>query len=240
MNTCESCGHKLKPVKIGKFLAKFVKITPGTFMMGSPLDEPGRFNDEIQHEVTLTEGFEMQTTPVTQAQYEAVMGSNPSRFDGINNPVEMVSWDDAQEFIKRLNASQKLYAYRLPTEAEWEYCARAGTTTPYYFKAEQIDSFAWHFGNSDNKTHPVGQKHPNACGLYDMSGNVCEWVEDWYGAYPGGPVIDPIGPSTGSYRVIRGGSWNLNARYLRASFRLNFDPGNPWYNVSFRLVRSKR
>ncbi len=227
-----------------------VRIPAGTFMMGSPEDEPGRYWDEKQHQVTLTRDYYMMTTEVTQAQWEAVMGENPSWFKncGGNCPVEDVSWDDVQVFITSLNAMEGR-TYRLPTEAEWEYAARAGSTTALYNgpiqilgyrNAPALDPIAWYGGNSGvsyagawdssgwsekqynhNRagTHPVAQKQPNAWGLYDMSGNVWEWCQDWYGDYPDGAVVDPEGADTGSSRVIRGGGWYGNARYCRSAYR---------------------
>lgn len=237
---CKTCGQEVKKRKTVKFKAEFVKIEPGEFLMGGPPDEEGRFDDEVQHRVMITKAFELQTTPVTQSQYEVVMGVNPSRFKGENNPVEMVSWNDAQEFIKRLNAGQTKYTYRLPTEAEWEYAARAGTSGPYPFNTDELDAYAWYDKNSDGKTHPVGQKKPNAWGLYDMHGNVWEWCQDWYRPYPARAANEPQGPSIGSRRVIRGGSWGGYPRYLRSARRRSFGPGLRDDGVGFRLVRSRK
>ena len=158
-------------------LGKFVKIQPGSFIMGSPENEPGHFNDETQHKVTLTQEFEICTTQVTQDQWEKIMGSNPSMFKGENHPVENVSWNDTQAFIAKLNESQNEFHYRLPTEAEWEYCAGKNDS-------KDLDAQAWYYSNSASTTHPVGTKKPNALGLYDMLGNVWEWCQDWYGKYP--------------------------------------------------------
>jgi len=235
----------------------FVYIEPGTFMMGSPEDEPGRFSRETQHQVTLTQGYHMQTTPVTQGQWEAVMGDNPSYFDecGDDCPVERVSWHDAQDFITALNQQEGTTGYALPTEAQWEYAARAGSTTA--FANGQItetgsgydpvlDSMGWYRYNSHadhstlflsgRGTHPVAQKDPNAWGLYDMHGNVWEWIADWYGTYPSSAVTDPTGPSSGTYRVMRGGSWRNNARYCRSAYRDYSSPGRRYYACGFRLV----
>ena len=176
---------------------------------------------------------------VTQGQWEAVMGSNPSRFPecGLDCPVEQVSWEDAQEFIRRLNAMDGAGTYRLPTEAEWEYAARAGTTGDRY---GNLNAIAWYADNSGvARPHPVGQKAPNAWGLHDMLGNVWEWVEDWYDSYPGGAVTDPRGPGSGSHRVHRGGGWLINAGYCRSSNR-NYDtPGDRFFNRGFRLLRTE-
>jgi len=203
----------------------FILLPAGTFTMGSPSDEPGSFRDEQpQHQVTLTQPFYMQQTEVTQAQWEAVMGSNPSHFDGCPTcPVEQVSWDEAQTFIGYMNARGE-GTYNLPTEAQWEYAARAGSTTAFYnggitsysdmYECNSdgnLNAIAWYCYNSGSETHPVAQKTPNACGLYDMSGNVYEWCWDWFSRsyYDGGAMTDPTGPSSGSYRVLRGGSWYL-------------------------------
>ncbi len=175
--------RKKKAVKDGINVGNFIKIKAGTFLMGSPGNEADRFDDETQHEVTLTKDFELGETPVTQAQYEKIMGVNPSCFKGADHPVENVSWDDARAFIKKLNKSQTKYIYRLPTEAEWEYAARAGTKEAYAFPKGDIGHHAWFYENSDNTTHPVKMKKPNLLGLYDMFGNVWEWCDDWYSKY---------------------------------------------------------
>ncbi len=236
----------------------FVRIPAGTFMMGSPTDEPGRDNNETLHQVTLTQDFYMMTTEVTQAQWQAVMGSNPSDFTacGSDCPVETVSWNDAQDFIAALK-SMEGRTYRLPTEAEWEYAARAGTTTAFYSGEithtgsspvdPNLDAIGWYSGNSDVSytpnwsglgTHPMAQKQLNAWGLYDMSGNVWEWVQDWYGGYPDGAVTDPAGPETGSYRVLRGGSWDRDARRCRSASRGYVAPSGRGHYFGFRLALS--
>ena len=167
--------------------------------------------------VRISRGFYLGKYEVTQELWQAVTGTNPSRFSGCGRcPVEKVSWNDAQEFIRRLNARAGGTRYRLPTEAEWEYAARAGTVGDRY---GNVDAIAWHEDNSGERTHPVGQKAPNAWGLHDMLGNVYEWVQDRNGGYPGGLVTDPAGPSSGSFRVYRGGSWIDGAGYCRASYR---------------------
>jgi len=227
---------------------EMVKIPPGEFMMGSPKDEPEREDNETQHKVTLTKGFEMQKTEVTQRQWEQVMGYNPSYFKncGKDCPVESVSWLDVQEFIRRLNKVSN-GNYHLPTEAEWEYVARAGTTTPFAFgKCLNTDQANYNGdyplqgcqkGEYRKKTVPVGSLTPNAWGLYDMHGNVWEWVQDWYGNYPTDAVIDPVGPSDGEDRVSRGGSWFENARYCRSASRLKNLMGVRPSFIGFRLVR---
>ena len=231
----------------------FKLIPAGTFTMGSPTGEPGRFDDETQHTVTLTKSFYMQTTEVTQGQWKKLMGSNPSSFTtcGEDCPVEKVSWDDAQAYIAKLNQrGEGIYA--LPTEAQWEYAARAGSTTAFYNGGitsypDMYDcnydgnpnAIAWYCYNSDLETHPVAQKTPNAWGLFDMSGNVSEWCSDWYGDYPSGSVTDPTGPQTGIGRVQRGGNWGSAARRCRSASRLGGGPDDRYSYLGFRLARAQ-
>jgi formylglycine-generating enzyme required for sulfatase activity len=174
----------------------------------------------------------MGTTEVTQGQWRKIMGNNPSCFKncGNNCPVEYVSWDNCQEFIRKLNRKEGTNKYRLPTEAEWEYACRAGSKKRFCFCDSdlRLGDYAWYSNNSSSKTHSVAQKKPNAWGLYDMHGNVWEWCQDGYGKYPLSHVTDPKGPSSGSFRVIRGGSWDDHARYVRSANRNRFNPGN-WY-----------
>jgi formylglycine-generating enzyme required for sulfatase activity len=175
----------------------FVKISPGGFMMGCSNGDIDCNDDERpQHRVQITKAFEIGKFEVTQAQWQAVMGSNPSTTKGDDRPVETVSKTDTQEFLTKLNARNDGYRYRLPTEAEWEYAARAGSSESY---AGRLDEIAWYAGNSEDETHPVGKKKPNAWGLYDMQGNVREWVEDLYGSnyYRNSPPVDPTGPAPG-------------------------------------------
>ena len=242
----------------------FNLIPAGTFTMGSPSSELGRNSiEETQHQVTLTQSYYMQTTEVTQGQWRSVMGSNPSYFAncGDNCPVESVSWDDIQSFITAMNQRGE-GTYRLPTEAEWEYAARAGSTSAFANGGisvtvcsydPNLDAMGWYCGNSDVTyagccdcsswggppcagTHPVGGKQPNAWGLYDMHGNVFEWCQDWYDSYPTGAVTNPTGPSSGSYRVLRGGSWDFIAGYCRSANRYNGGPGDRYYDDGLRLV----
>ena len=216
---------------------QFVPIEPGTFTMGE---------GETAHEVTLTQPFAMGQFEVTQSQYERVMGHNPSQFKGAQNPVELVSWEDAVEFCQRLSdlpAERAAgFAYRLPTEAEWEYACRAGTTTTYSFgdDAAELGDYAWYVDNSNKQTHPVGQKKPNPWGLYDMHGNVFEWCSDWYGEYPSGPITDPGGPSTGSARVDRGGCWHYGLGYCPSANRRRETFGERYFFLGFRVVRVRR
>ena len=215
---------------------EFVRIPAGEFRMGSRSAQAGD-NERPRTRVRISRGFYLGKYEVTQELWQAVTGTNPSRFSGCGRcPVEKVSWNDAQEFIRRLNARAGGTRYRLPTEAEWEYAARAGTVGDRY---GNVDAIAWHEDNSGERTHPVGQKAPNAWGLHDMLGNVHEWVQDRYGGYPGGLVTDPAGPSSGLLRVRRGGSWMYDAWYCRASFRGIYSPGNRPDDLGFRLLRTE-
>jgi formylglycine-generating enzyme required for sulfatase activity len=272
-------------------LIEMVWINPGTFLMGSPANEPGHDIDETQHQVTLTKGFYMGKVPVTQAQYQAVMGSNPSEhkvggvrafyisgiIDTTNFPVEMVSWYDAivfcnklsmQEFLSpayRINGSTDPAAwgtvptgsnstwnaveivsgstgYRLPTEAQWEYACRAGTTTAYNTGATISDNTGWYRGSSEIRSHKVGLKPPNAWGLYDMHGDVYELCWDTSPSpssdYTSGPQTDPIGPASGSYKIMRGGSWNESSQdHLRSAYRDRINVSDQLNDTGFRVVR---
>ena len=224
-------------------IAPGVKMTfcwcpPGEFMMGSPETEKDRFDDEDQVHVTLTKGFWMAKTQVTQKQWVAIMGDNPSCFNGDNLPVESVSWNDAQEFLEKLNekiGNTDGGKMVLPTEAQWEYACRAGEPGPY--PGGTIDEVAWYWDNSEDETHPVGMKKSNAWGLYDMYGNVWEWCADWYDdELEGG--IDPSGPASGTYRVSRGCSWFSNAYSCRAAYRNNGTPSLTVNRLGFRVARS--
>ena len=214
---------------------EMVLIPAGKFKMGSPESEKGRSKDETQHEVTLTKPFYMGKYEVTQEQYEAVMGNNPSDTKGAKLPVTGVSWEDCQEFIKKLNASTK-GGYRLPYEGEWEYTCRAGTTTAYSYGDTLTKSDANINGDS---IKAVGSYKPNAFGLYDMHGNVWEWCEDWHGDYPEGAATDPKGPATGKSRVLRGGSFFYLESWARSSLRGNGSPTVRSYDFGFRLARTK-
>jgi formylglycine-generating enzyme required for sulfatase activity len=250
-------------------VGRFVRIEPGTFTMGSPEGELGRQDDEIQHAVTLTRAFLLQATEVTQGEYSALMRGNPSAFTdcGVDCPVEQVRWFDATAYANAVSATEGLApcydasgevvggatvydceGYRLPTEAEWEYAARAGTTTATYrgnlsgdpfscVRQANLDLIAWHCGNLGDMAQPVGGKQANAWGLYDMLGNVWEWTHDWYGEY-GGPVTDPSGAASGSYRVVRGGSWGFLAVDARAAMRGYVDPDGGIFYRGFRLART--
>ena len=212
-------------------------IPAGKFVMGSPKKEVGRYGDETQHEVTLTKPFYMGKYEVTQEQWESVMGNNPSDTKGTNLPVTDVSWNDCQEFIKKLNGITK-GKYRLPTEAEWEYACRAGITTAYSFGAKITPKDANYDDSGIGKPIEVGSYKPNTFGLYDMHGNVWEWCEDWKADYPKGAVIDPNGPAKREYRVLRGGSFNGYVSGARSSSRGYYSPTIRSYIVGFRLART--
>lgn len=214
-------------------------VEGGTFMMGAADDDSEACDDEKpRHKVTL-DGFWMAETQVTQALWEAVMGNNPSHFKGANRPVECVNWDDCQEFLKKLNALTG-QRFCLPTEAQWEYAARGGKHSQGYKYAGSNDlgSVAWYGGNANCQTHDVKQKQPNELGLYDMTGNVWEWCNDWYdgGYYGNSPEHNPQGPGSGNFRVLRGGSWSINARICRLSYRIIIDPDFRYCNYGLRLA----
>ncbi len=218
----------------GNLVIPFSYCPAGTFTMGSLESEEDRSSDENQAQVTLTKGFWMAKTELTQAQWTAIMSNNPSKFDGNDLPVENVSWEDTQEFIKKVNDSvvmPKGWKIALPTEAQWEYACRAGETETY--SGGTIDQVAWYDDNSESKTQAVGTKKQNAWGLHDMHGNVREWCADWYdGELSGG--TDPSGYSSGFYRVDRGGSWNYGGAGCRAAYRGRNDPNNRDVDLGFR------
>ncbi|MCB1949914.1 MAG: formylglycine-generating enzyme family protein [Nitrosomonas sp.] len=220
---------------------------PGVFLMGSPTDEPERDDDELQHEVTLSKGFWIADTPVTQALWQVVMGENPSKFKGEERPVENISWDDAQAFIAKMNGMKAELKLCLPTEAQWEYACRSDTTTPFFW-GDQIDSTLVNFDGTEpynngreseyrKQTVDVKELPCNDWGLYQTHGNVWEWCQDWYGEYPSGPVTDPQDPDNGEYRVLRGGSWFDFGRYCRSAFRDHYAPSARGDSSGFRLAR---
>jgi formylglycine-generating enzyme required for sulfatase activity len=199
----------------------------------------GYDNEKPVHSVRISQPFYFGVTPVTQVQWESVMGDNPSEFKGdANSPVESVSWSDVQRFLAKLEEQDSGVRYRLPTEAEWEYAARAGTTTAYSFgdDASQLGEHAWYDENSGDKMYPVGQLKANGWGLHDMHGNVWEWVQDWYGDYTAATADAPAGPVSRANRVIRGGSWRNLARNCRSSNRRHGTPGNRYSTVGCRVL----
>ncbi|RCV64719.1 Formylglycine-generating enzyme, required for sulfatase activity, contains SUMF1/FGE domain [Methanophagales archaeon] len=222
---------------------EFVPIAAGEFEMGSPSDEEGRYSDEGPvHHVNIEKAFYMGRYEVTQKQWRAIMGDNPSYFKGDDLPIETVSWDDVHEFIKKLNEKEGTGKYRLPSEAEWEYACRAGTSTRYSFgdSESKLGDYAWYGDNSGAKTHPVGQKKPNSWGLYDMHGNVWEWVQDsWHGRYDGAPADGSAWEGDGAYRVIRGGSWCGDAGCCRSAYRSSRDPRNRNDGLGFRILKEQ-
>lgn len=227
-------------IKVGQATAKMRWIEPGSFVMGSPENEDGRDDDELQHPVELTRGYWLADAPCTQGFWEAVMGENLSRFKGAQRPVENVSWMDAMDFCLALQArlpGSDGEGFRLPTEAEWEYACRAGTTAATYAGVYELDQIAWYENNSEESTQPVRRRHPNAWGLYDMLGNVWEWCADRFGDYTAATAVNPIGPAAGTDRVMRGGSWIDGARFVRAAIRGGFEPGNRVVIVGFRFAR---
>jgi len=260
--THRKCSARQLVENLGNGVTLEMVYIPGrTFTMGSPESEANRGSDEKQHQVTVSPFF-MGKYPVTQKQWEAIMGNNPSNFKGANRPVENVLWNDAVEFCEKLSldsarlsaAGERLQAgvgersrtYRLPTEAEWEYACRAGTTTPFYFGETITPELVNYDGNNPygsaskgkyrQQTKDVGDFPPNAFGLYDMHGNVWEWCQDWYGDYASGSVTDPIGSHSGSIRVRRGGGWFNSAQICRSAYRNWYSPGDRHNDLGFRLV----
>ena len=213
---------------------KMIAVKGGTFQMGS---DDGYEWEKPVHQVTLSDYY-IGETEVTQELWTAVMGSNPPKFTGnMQRPVEMVSWNDCQTFISKLNELTG-ETFRLPTEAQWEYAARGGNKSKGYTYSggDAIDDVAWHEYNSGGMTHPVKTKAPNELGIYDMTGNVYEWCSDWYGSYSSAAQTDPTGPSTGSYRLIRGGSWGSDATYCRVASRGSSTPTFSYISLGLRLA----
>jgi len=216
---------------------EFVLIPAGSFLMGSAIGDP---DEKPVHEVKITKPFYVGKYEVTQEQWQALMGDNPSSHQGPQNPMEQVSWLDCQDFLSKLKAKVDDLTPRLPTEAEWEYACRAGSTGAYHFgeKPADLNAYAWYDKNSKETTHPVGGKKPNAWGLYDMHGNVYEWCADVYEAsyYLSSPGENPQGPSSGTIRVARGGSWSFYAENCRAAKRFWNEPTFQFDNLGFRVV----
>jgi formylglycine-generating enzyme required for sulfatase activity len=237
----DDTGNVIEDAPLNDTNMVFVK--GGTFTMGCTAEQGSDCYDyeKPAHQVTLSD-FYIGKYEVTQAQWKAVMGSNPSNYSGCDScPVEQVSWDDVQEFIQKLNAKTGLN-YRLPTEAEWEYAARGGAQSRgyKYSGSNSVDEVAWYAGYSEYKTHPAGTKKANELGIYDMSGNVYEWCSDWYGAYSSEAQTNPKGPSSASARVARGGSWNHSASSCRVACRGADAPGTRSNLMGFRLARNSK
>jgi formylglycine-generating enzyme required for sulfatase activity len=234
---------------VGMAPSNLVFISQGTFTLGSPTNEVDRYDDEgPQTAVTISQGFWMGAHTVTQLEYKSVTGTNPSAFTGaLDRPVENVSWFSATNYCGLLTQQEKTagripngWQYRLPTEAEWEYAARAGTTTRFWYGDDPgytlLANYAWYTADSNDHTRSVAQKPSNPWGLYDMAGNVWEWCLDWYGPYPGGSVVDPKGVTSGANRVLRGGSWADDANLCRTACRILDDPTSAYSNYGFRVV----
>lgn len=242
-----SCGNEPKPGHLSEGPIEdmeFAWIPSGTFRMGSPDTEPGHLSDEGPvHDVTVR-GFELMTTEVTQGMWQKVMGANPSRSygEGTRIPVYSVSWEDCQQFIAKLNELDAEHLYRLPTEAEWEYACRAGTDTPYFWGVQMSGDYCWTSGNARQTTQPIANRPGNPWGLFDMSGNVAEWCEDWYHSdYTNAPADGSAWLSPeGTQRVIRGGSWADGADYARSANRSGFSPDLRFSNIGFRVARDSR
>lgn len=219
----------------GRSSIKMVSVKGGTFRMGST---SGHSDEKPVHSVTLS-NFRISKYEVTQKQWKDVMGSNTSYFKGDNLPVEDVSWNEVQTFIRKLNAKTGK-KYRLPTESAWEFAARGGNKSRgyKYSGSNTFGDVAWYVGNSGGKTHPVGTKAPNELGIYDMSGNVSEWCSDWFDDYSSSSQTNTQGPSSGSFRVYRGGSWRNDATDCRTTSRSISYPSDIYYNLGFRLVSS--
>ena len=222
---------------------RLILISAGTFSMGSPEEERGRHANETQHEVTIGASYYLGKYEVTQDEFKNVMGNNPSSIKGAMSPVETLRWEDAVSFCEKLSDLPEEKAagreYRLPTEAEWEYACRGGGKTAYGFagSTELLREHAWFAENAQNKHHPVGEKKPNGWGLHDMQGNVWEWCKDWHGDYRSDAVTDPQGPSQGSARVIRGGSWVVaEETRFRSAYRATYVPTDRSVTVGFRIA----
>ena len=230
-----------------------VWVAPGTFLMGCPTNEVGREVDEVQHPVTISRGFFVSKYLVTQGDFLAIMGYNPSYFTGVHGgtdlsrPIEQVHWYAAAAYCSQLTQTEQQagrmptnWVYRLPTEAEWEYACRAGSTNRFSYGDDpgyvKLTNYSWNSANSALSTHDVAQKLPNALGLYDVHGDVYEWCQDWYDAYPSTLAVDPQGPANGFLRVFRGGSWAYGGQFCRSAGRYSLDPTLPQNFVGIRIV----
>lgn len=236
--TTAPAGKQELRLELGGGIAlELVLVQPGSFVMGS---DKGEDDEKPARKVTLTKPFYIGKFEVTQEQWQAVMGENPSQFRGAKHPVDGVSWDDSQVFLQRLSEKLAGGTVRLPTEAEWEYTCRAGSSTAYSHgeDAVRLGEYGWFKDNSGAQSHPVGQKRPNAWGLFDMHGNVCEWCADWYGSgsYAAGKTVDPDGPDAGDARVLRGESWVSTADTLRSAYRVGTPPEYRNSHVGLRIV----
>lgn len=226
-------------IKVGNISFEMIKVKAGNFVMGCTAEQNDACDSDESpyHKVTISKDFYIGKYEVTQELWNAVMGNNPSRFIGFDNPVEMINWNECATFcseLSRITGKQ----FRIPTEAEWEYAARGGhnATPSKYSGSSFYDNVAWYSGNCESKPHPVGGKTPNELGIYDMSGNVWEWCYDWYGGYSGNTQTDPVGPNSGTYRILRGGSWYENGTSCRITNRRNFNPTNKYYDIGLRIV----
>ena len=236
-----SATYQNGTLRVGNATYKMVYVEGGTFTMGATAEQGSDAWDDEKpaHGVTVS-SYYIGQTEVTQALWQAVMGSNPSNHQGDDLPVEEVSWDDCQELVRKLNRLTGKN-FRLPTEAEWEYAARGGSKSRgyKYSGSDNIGSVAWYEGNRGARPHAVASKSPNELGLYDMSGNVWEWCQDWYGGYSSSAQTNPAGASSGDFRVYRGGGWNRSARYCRVSYRGGSSPDGRYDDLGLRLVLSE-
>ena len=256
---CPRCGHPVDGIsesvsmdsdilefEVEDVSFKMILVEHGSFTMGATSEQEDPYDDEKPaHKVTLTKDYYMGETQVTQALWNAVMGDNPSRFKGKKRPIECVSWDDCQKFIRELNRKLRSQlhgkSFRLPTEAEREFAARGGNKSfgYQYSGSDDLDEVACYFDNSDDETCDVASFEPNELGFYDMSGNVCEWCLDWYGDYNSSAQTDPKGPSSGSYRVFRGGCWLIDVGRCRLSYRYGISPDDRGNGLGLRLALSE-